>query len=127
VDEALDEKLRTGRALPKSLGSGDSGRSDISELISDGLPDLPPFRPSGSGRLGIVTHTSIVLDEELLSAARRLATDRGLGLDAIVREALEELLGSCQPLPKSLGKWDSGRSDISELISDGIPEPPSWR
>ncbi|MBN9494160.1 ribbon-helix-helix protein, CopG family [bacterium] len=45
IREALEEKLApVRRRMPKSLGMGDSGRSDISERMSTEMPELPPWR-----------------------------------------------------------------------------------
>lgn len=45
IREALEEKLApVRRRMPKSVGMGDSGRSDISERMSTELPELPPWR-----------------------------------------------------------------------------------
>jgi hypothetical protein len=44
IREILEGFAKENRPLPLSVGMGDSGRSDISALASDGLPGTPDWR-----------------------------------------------------------------------------------
>ncbi|MDP2710045.1 MAG: hypothetical protein Q8O56_02395 [Solirubrobacteraceae bacterium] len=69
-------------------------------------------------------------DEALLARARRRATDRGVSVAQVIREALERELGSDAPAPevRSTGAFRSGRGDLARRASDGTDyEPPPFR
>lgn len=73
----------------------------------------------------------IQADEELLARARRRATEQGVSVAQVVRDALERELGSPeggepQPPLTCVGIVESGRSDLSELASEPIYEPDRW-
>jgi hypothetical protein len=73
----------------------------------------------------------IQADPELVERAKRRATERGVSMAQFLREAMErELASSEEQVPPPLtcvGAFDSGRSDLSELASDHIFMPRSWR
>jgi hypothetical protein len=73
----------------------------------------------------------IQAEPELVERAKRRAAERGVSVAQLVREALEhELSAPEEPIPPPLtciGAFDSGRSDLSELASDHIFMPRSWR
>jgi hypothetical protein len=73
----------------------------------------------------------IQAEPELIERAKRRAAERGVSMAQFLREAMErELASSEEQIPPSLtcvGTFDSGRSDLSELASDHIFMPRSWR
>ncbi|MGH2724529.1 MAG: CopG family transcriptional regulator [Actinomycetota bacterium] len=71
--------------------------------------------------------TTIMADEVTLNRLRGLARERGVSFAAVVREALEEKSREYRPKPKSLGTFDSGRTDLSEKAGVGRTPPRSWR
>jgi hypothetical protein len=71
--------------------------------------------------------TSIIAEEPTLDRLHLLAKDRDMSFAEIVREALNEKAAQYRPKPTFIGKWESGRSDLSEIASRGTPPPPSWR
>lgn len=74
-----------------------------------------------------MVRTTIVLPEELLEHLRRMATERGSSMAALVREAIEEKVRSYRPRPRSLGIGDSGRSDLARRTAEEEAVPESWR
>ena len=66
--------------------------------------------------------TTIVLPGGLYKRVKRMAEDRGESMGHVIRETLESAVDQYQPLPRSLGMGDSGRSDISQRI-DELYEP----
>lgn len=44
IREALEEKARSYRPKPRSLGIGDSGFTDIARRSADERPEPPPWR-----------------------------------------------------------------------------------
>lgn len=71
--------------------------------------------------------TTISLPEELLDRLRRIAAEEGTSMAALVREAVEEKVGSHRPTPRSLGIGASGRSDTARRSGEERPEPRPWR
>jgi hypothetical protein len=71
--------------------------------------------------------TTIVAPEELLNRLRHQADDRGVSLATVIREALEAQAEKSRPIPKSLGMFASGVSDISHRSAEERPEPRPWR
>jgi hypothetical protein len=73
----------------------------------------------------------IQAEPELVERAKRRAAERGVSMAQFLREAMErELASSGEHVPPPLtcaGVFDSGRSDLSELASDHIFMPRSWR
>jgi metal-responsive CopG/Arc/MetJ family transcriptional regulator len=71
--------------------------------------------------------TTIVTPEHLLKRLRQMAAERGTSMAELIREALEEKVGSHRPRPRSLGLGASGYTDTAERASDERPQPRSWR
>ena len=76
--------------------------------------------------------TTIALPRDLHRRLRVMAAERGISMTQLIREMIDEGLEdkfreSRRPKPTSIGIFDSGRSDISELTSNGLPEAPTWR
>jgi hypothetical protein len=73
----------------------------------------------------------IQAEPELVERAKRRARERGVSVAQVVREAMEhELADADEQSPPPLtciGAFDSGRSDLSELASENIFMPLSWR
>jgi predicted transcriptional regulator len=74
-----------------------------------------------------MNRTTISLPPELHKRLRVLAAERGVSMATLIREAVEEKAKNLRPKPQSIGAGDSGRTDISERTSDGLPELPDWR
>ena len=70
--------------------------------------------------------TTIVLPNGLYEQIKRVAYERGESMGHVIRDALEKAAYEYQPMPRSLGMGNSGRSDISERI-DELYEPDPWR
>lgn len=71
--------------------------------------------------------TTIVAPEQLLNRLRRQASDRGVSLATVIREAMEAQAERGQPIPRTLGMFVSGQSDISQRSAEERPEPRPWR
>lgn len=71
--------------------------------------------------------TTIVASDELLERLRRAATERGIAMAELIREALEEKVKSYHPLPRSLGIGASGHTDTARRAGEERPRPRSWR
>ncbi len=73
----------------------------------------------------------IQAEPELVERAKRRAAERGVSAAQIWREALLHELGPEEeriPPPLTcIGAFASGRSDLSELASQDVFEPRSWR
>jgi hypothetical protein len=71
--------------------------------------------------------TRVVAPDDLIERLRQEATERGVSLAMVIREALEEKARGYRPKPRSPGLVDSGRTDVARRIADEsvIPEP--WR
>jgi predicted DNA-binding protein len=71
----------------------------------------------------------IQAEPELIERAKRRATERGVSVAQVVREAIEHELGEepQQPQFSLIGAFRSGRSDLSQLASEDIFEPEPWR
>jgi hypothetical protein len=71
----------------------------------------------------------IQAEPELIERAKRRASERGVSVAQVVREAMEHELGDepAQPPFSLIGAFDSGRSDLSELASEDVFEPEPWR
>jgi hypothetical protein len=74
----------------------------------------------------------IQAEPELLERAKRSASERGVSVAQVVREAMEHEFGSAEdekipPPLKCVGIGRSGRSDLSKLASEDIFEPAPWR
>ncbi len=68
-------------------------------------------------------------DEELLAKAKRRATERGVSVAQVVRDALEAELGSSGQAPPHVsivGIGASERTDLSTLAAEDVYEPDPW-
>jgi hypothetical protein len=65
--------------------------------------------------------------EDLLERIRRMASERGVPVADVIREALEEKVKSYRPRPRSLGACASGHPDTARRASEERPEPWAWR
>ena len=87
----------------------------------------------GGGRIDCMAASptrTIEVDADLLERARRVADQRGVAVPQLVQEALEHELGPAdgeQPPVTCIGMFESGRSDLSELASRDVYEPPPFR
>lgn len=65
----------------------------------------------------------------LLERARNAARERGISFPQLVRDALERELAdqAPQPLPTTLGAFDSGLGDLSARAARDEYEPPPFR
>jgi hypothetical protein len=71
----------------------------------------------------------IQADERLLARARRRASERGVSIAQVFRDALERDLGDDRPPPQltSIAFVRSGAGDLSRRASDGEYEPEPYR
>ena len=74
----------------------------------------------------IMERTTITLPKAHIKRLKILAAERGISMAALIREAVEATLTKERPKPKSIGIFDSGRTDISQLASEGPVPPVSW-
>ena len=71
--------------------------------------------------------TTISLPPQLLQRLRVIAAERRVSMASIIREAVEEKADKHRPMPRSIGIFDSGRTDIAKSSADLKLEPPEWR
>ena len=71
--------------------------------------------------------TTIVTPEHLLARLRQMAAERGTSMAELIRETLEDKVGSSRPRPRSLGLGASGQADTAMRAGDERPQPRSWR
>jgi predicted transcriptional regulator len=71
--------------------------------------------------------TTLTLDAETRRRLRRIATERGISMAALIREAIDETVERHAPKPRSLGIGASGVRDTGRLAGEVRPEPRSWR
>ena len=71
--------------------------------------------------------TTIVTSEQLIKRLRQMAAERGTSMAELIREALEDKVGSNRPRPRSLGLGASRYTDTAERTGDERPRPRSWR
>ena len=69
-----------------------------------------------------MTSITIHLDDDVAEALRRLAAAEQRTETEIVRAALVAYAQSARPLPKGIGKYHSGRPDVSEKARELIRE-----
>jgi hypothetical protein len=75
----------------------------------------------------------IQAEPELIAQAKRRATERGVSVARVVRDAMEHEFGSAgdqERIPPPLaciGIGRSGRTDLSRLASEDVYEPAPWR
>jgi plasmid stability protein len=74
-----------------------------------------------------MNRTVISLPPEMHKRLRIMAAERGVSMASLIREAVEEKVTQKPRKFHSLGAFDSGRTDLSMLASEGTPEPPPWR
>jgi hypothetical protein len=70
---------------------------------------------------------NIAAPRDVLEKIRREATDRGVSLATVIREALEQKAASYHAKPRSLAIADSGRSDLALRTGEEPPVPEPWR
>ena len=75
-----------------------------------------------------VTAITVQLADDIAEELRLLAASQNRSETDIVREALAAYVRTTRPLPKGMGKYRSGRSDVSEkardLIREAVKEEP---
>ena len=71
--------------------------------------------------------TTISVPDEVLSRLRLIAVERRTSIAALIRQALEDIVNSHRPRPRSVGIGRSGHSDTARRTADERPEPRSWR
>lgn len=74
----------------------------------------------------------IQAEPELVERAKRRASERGVSVAQVVREALEHELGAApqEPIPpplRCIGAFSSGRGDLSRRASEDEYEPEPFR
>lgn len=70
-------------------------------------------------------HTIIKIPPELMERLANVAAERGVDVDSVVREALEEKVGERRP--RSLGAGVVGVLDTARRAGEERPVPRSWR
>jgi predicted transcriptional regulator len=66
-----------------------------------------------------MVRTTVYLDNEVALALRQLAASQGRPQAELIREALASYTkNSTRPLPAGMGKFRSGRTDISSRAKD---------
>jgi metal-responsive CopG/Arc/MetJ family transcriptional regulator len=65
-----------------------------------------------------MTAITVHLNDEIAEELRRLATAQERSETDIVCEALAAYVQATRPLPKGLGKYHSGQSNVSEQARD---------
>jgi hypothetical protein len=74
-----------------------------------------------------MTRTIVTISKKTLKRLKNQAMERNISFAALVRETLDEKAGDYPPFPRSIGIFDSGRTDLARLAGDVRPEPRSWR
>jgi hypothetical protein len=64
--------------------------------------------------------TSLFLDEDLMKGLKRVATQRGVSVATLVREAVAAYLApsGAGSVPSIAGRFASGRSDTSDRVDE---------
>ena len=63
--------------------------------------------------------TTVYLDTEIVLSLRRMAESEGRSQAELIRDALHQFTrGHKRPLPRGLGKYSSGESNVSERAKD---------
>jgi predicted transcriptional regulator len=66
-----------------------------------------------------VTKTTVYLDSDTVLALRRMAEAEGRSQAELIRDALQAYTnGAKRPLPRGLGKYDSGETNGAEHAKD---------
>jgi len=71
--------------------------------------------------------TTLMLPDETRNRLRQIAADRGVSMATVIREAIDEMVATSRPRPRSIGIGASGRTDTARMSSEERPEPRSWR
>jgi predicted transcriptional regulator len=67
--------------------------------------------------------TTVYLDTDVALSLRRMAESEGRSQAELIRDALEKYTrGRKRPLPRGLGKYSSGKSDVSERAPEILRE-----
>ena len=67
------------------------------------------------GRLRLMVKTTVYLDDEIALKVRQIAVSAGRSQAEVIREALRSYTHDIErPRPKGIGKYRSGRSDVSK-------------
>jgi hypothetical protein len=67
--------------------------------------------------------TTVYIEDETAIALKQLAQTQNRSQAEIIREALASYVGTCpKSLPKGIGAYRSGRSDISEKAEELLAE-----
>jgi predicted transcriptional regulator len=74
-----------------------------------------------------MNRTTLTVDEETRRRLRRIASERGISMAAVIREAIDEAVERYAPKPRSLGIGASGTRDTGRLAGEVRPEPRAWR
>ncbi len=66
-----------------------------------------------------MTKTTVYLDADTVLALRRMAETQGRSQAELIRDALDAYTnGARRPLPRGLGKYDSGETNGAESAKD---------
>jgi hypothetical protein len=71
--------------------------------------------------------TTLMLPDETRDRLRRIASDRGVSMATVIREAIDEKVATVRPRPRSIGVGASGRTDTARSSGDERAEPRPWR
>jgi metal-responsive CopG/Arc/MetJ family transcriptional regulator len=74
-----------------------------------------------------MARTILTLPDTLLLRLKALASERGISMAELIRDALEESLSKEQPMPKAVGMFDLGDPDLASSAGEIEFEPASWR
>lgn len=69
---------------------------------------------------------AIDIPSELMEKLANLAAERGVDVDSLAREALEEKVGEHRPRPRSLGMGASGFTDTARRAGEERPVPKAF-
>lgn len=133
-----DDLLNADNPLPTVTNATRCADAFGSRSKRAGGEEAPPARAQGTNcrsvsvTIGAVTRPqteTVELDADLARRARQEAARRGITLRQLVEDAVErELADEPQQPPFSLiGAFSAGRSDLSELASEGNFEPEPFR
>ena len=71
--------------------------------------------------------TMVTISDEVMERLWRIADERGLAIDNVIQEMLDEATRELPPIPTSLGFGASGYSDTASDAGDLRSVPRSWR
>ncbi len=74
-----------------------------------------------------MTRTVVTISKKTLKRLKHQAAERNISFAALVRKTLDDKAEESPPFPKSIGIFDSGRTDLARLAGEVRPEPRSWR